>query len=210
MNERSCIVTRKSGDAEELVRFVAAPDGTVTPDLKRRLPGRGCWVTARRDLLERASAKHFARALKTEVSVPADLADRVERLMMEQILGQLGLARKAGQLVLGAVKTEAAARSGHAAMVLHAEDAAADGVRKIAQARHAAEAGGSAPIAAFRGFSSAQLGAALGGENVNHAAILANGANGGLLKRLKALMRYRGETVAQRTDGAETPTKDTE
>jgi predicted RNA-binding protein YlxR (DUF448 family) len=56
VNGRMCIATRESGSPDELIRFVAAPDGTVVPDLKRTLPGRGCWVKIDRSLVERAVA----------------------------------------------------------------------------------------------------------------------------------------------------------
>src|SRR3954462_2678103 len=80
-NGRMCIVTRESGSPDELIRFVAAPDGTVVPDLKRELPGRGCWVKIDRSLVEKAVAKKlFARALKTDVKAAEDLGERVERL----------------------------------------------------------------------------------------------------------------------------------
>jgi len=45
--ERLCIATRTVRPVGQLIRFVAGPEGLV-PDLKRRLPGRGVWVTARR------------------------------------------------------------------------------------------------------------------------------------------------------------------
>lgn len=38
---RTCVVTREAASPESLLRFVEAPDGTVMPDLKRSLPGRG-------------------------------------------------------------------------------------------------------------------------------------------------------------------------
>ena len=132
MNERTCIVTRKSGAPDDLIRFVVGPDSALVPDLKRNLPGRGCWVTADRLHVERAAAKKlFARALKAEVQVPADLGDMVDRLLARAALGSLGLARKAGAVALGAGKVEAAVRSGEALAVLHAAEASADGVRKI-------------------------------------------------------------------------------
>ena len=71
VNGRMCIVTRESGSPDELIRFVAAPDGTVVADLKRQLPGRGCWVKIDRALVDKAVAKKlFARALKTDVKGP--------------------------------------------------------------------------------------------------------------------------------------------
>ena len=44
--ERLCALTRAVKPVDELIRFVVGPDGVV-PDLKRKLPGRGLWITAR-------------------------------------------------------------------------------------------------------------------------------------------------------------------
>ena len=144
MNDRTCIVTREAGSADELIRFVVAPDGTVVPDLKRALPGRGCWVTATRARVEEAMRKNlFARSLKESVTVPDGLAALIDTLMVKNLQGALGLSRKAGLLLTGAAKVEGAIRSGEAALVMHATDAAADGIRKMDQARKAvAMAGG--------------------------------------------------------------------
>lgn len=85
-SSRTCIVTRESGSPDELLRFVAGPDGRVVPDLKRQLPGRGCWVKAERRFVEKAVAKKlFARALRSEVKAEAALADEVDRLLVEQL-----------------------------------------------------------------------------------------------------------------------------
>ena len=66
--ERTCIVTREVMDPSELIRFVAGPDGSVVPDLKRNLPGRGVWVSACRSNVEKAvEASLFARSLKSKV-----------------------------------------------------------------------------------------------------------------------------------------------
>jgi predicted RNA-binding protein YlxR (DUF448 family) len=131
VNGRMCIVTRESGSPDELIRFVAAPDGTVVADLKRQLPGRGCWVKVDRSLVDKAVAKKlFARALKTDVKAAADLGETVEKLLMQQLMQMMNMARKAGQFVSGSSKVDAAVRSGAAIAVFHATDAAADGVRK--------------------------------------------------------------------------------
>ena len=45
-SERTCVVTRRTEPVARLIRFVMAPDGSVVPDLRRRLPGRGVWITA--------------------------------------------------------------------------------------------------------------------------------------------------------------------
>lgn len=199
MNDRTCIVTRQVGEPDGLLRFVAGPDMSVVPDIKRTLPGRGCWVTAERSFVEQAARrKLFARALKQEVTVPADLGEMVDRLLARAALGALGLARKAGQVALGAAKVEAAVRSGKAVCVLHAREAAADGMRKLAQARRAVVYAGGPDIPAHKLFSETELGLALGATNVIHAALLAGEAGKAALKRMVALDRYRGGSSVDR------------
>jgi predicted RNA-binding protein YlxR (DUF448 family) len=180
MNERTCIVTRERAEPDDLIRFVVGPDSAVVPDLKRNLPGRGCWVTADRLHVDRAvSRKAFARALKSEVVVPPDLGDMVDRLLARSALGALGLARKAGAVALGAAKVEAA-------------------MRKIGQARRAVVHAGGPAISAYKLFSEVELGLALGGTNVIHAAVLASEAGKAATKRMVALNRYRGGTPDER------------
>ncbi|MGN6548549.1 MAG: RNA-binding protein [Pararhizobium sp.] len=194
MNDRTCIVTRLSGSPDDLIRFVAAPDGTVVPDLKRRLPGRGCWVTAERATVETAVRKRlFARGLKREVVVADDLAEQVDRLLAQSVLGMMGLARKAGQFVGGATKVDQAVRAGTALAVFHAREAAEDGVRKIDQARRVRAAlDPAAPaVDAFRLFGLDELEAALGEGALIHTAALAGQAGEGVVKRAILLDRYR-------------------
>ena len=178
---------------DELIRFVVGPDKAVVPDLKRNLPGRGCWVTADREHVDKAAKKgFFPRALKSEVTVPPDLGGMVDRLLAKSALGALGLARKAGAVALGATKVEASVRSGVALLVLHADEASEDGLRKIAQARRATAHAGGPEIMAYKLFSEQELGLALGGTNVIHAAVLAGDAGRSAEKRTVALDRYRG------------------
>ncbi|MDQ6435555.1 RNA-binding protein [Mesorhizobium sp. LHD-90] len=193
MNDRTCIVSRERREPDELIRFVVGPDGAIVPDLKRNLPGRGCWVSAERLHVEKAAAKNlFARAFKRQVDVPPDLADQIDRIMVRSALGAVGLARKAGAVALGAAKVENAVRGGEASCVLHATDASPDGVRKITQARRATAYLGGPEIRAYKLFAEAELSLALGGTNVIHAAVLAQEAGKAAEKRLAALDRYRG------------------
>src|SRR6516164_151224 len=75
---RMCIVTREVRPVAELIRFVAGPDGLV-PDLKRRLPGRGVWVSARRSDVETAVKRRaFQKSLRADVKVPSGLAEMVD------------------------------------------------------------------------------------------------------------------------------------
>jgi predicted RNA-binding protein YlxR (DUF448 family) len=199
MNERTCIVTRQAGEPDGLIRFVVGPDMTVVPDLKRRLPGRGCWVTADRSHVDEAARRNlFSRALKAKVTPPAHLGQLVDSLLARAALGAMGLARKAGQVVLGAAKVEGAVRSGKALLTLHAAEAAPDGVRKIDQARRATVHAGGPDIPFYKLFSEAELGLALGGTNVIHAAVLAGDTGRAVLKRVSALDRYRGGSPEDR------------
>lgn len=191
--ERTCIVTRQAGGADALLRFVVGPNMSVFPDLKRQLPGRGCWVTADRDHLDQAIKKNlFKRAFKADVTVSPDLGEMVDQLMLKSALGALGLARKAGALAMGSAKVESAVRKGEALLVLHAHEAAADGIRKIAQARTATVHLGGPSIDAHKLFSETEMSLALGGANVIHAAVLATDAGQAAAKRVVALERFRG------------------
>ena len=200
MNDRTCIVTRKTAETDDLIRFVVGPDSVVVPDLKRNLPGRGCWVSADRLHVDQAAAKNlFSRAFKARVEVPPEFGAMVDRLLARSALGMLGLARKAGAVVSGATKVEDAVRSGAALLVLHAMEAAEDGVRKISQARRATVHLGGPAIRAYKLFPEAELGLALGGTNVIHAAVLAADAGRAVVKRVVALDRYRGGSPDDRT-----------
>jgi uncharacterized protein len=208
VNDRTCIVTREAGSPETLIRFVAAPDGRVVPDLKRQLPGRGCWVKAERALVDRAAQKKlFARALKTEAKADADLGALVDRLIAADLAGMMNMARKAGQFVTGAMKVDAAVRSGAAIAVFHAADAAADGVRKIDQARKARSLGEDAGqnIPSFSLFTSAEMDELMGQNAFIHACALAGQAGEGVVKRATMLEKYRGFGQSGAEGGAGQP-----
>jgi hypothetical protein len=172
--ERRDLVSGEVMPEERLVRFVAGPEGVVTPDVARKLPGRGLWVAATREAVETAARKGgFSRAAKAKLTAPADLADHVEKLLKTRLLAGLGLARRAGDLILGFEKAESAIEGGKAAWMVEASDGAHDGRRKLLQsARRAAESGRLSPRL-FGVFSSEELGLALGLGNVIHVAFLA-------------------------------------
>lgn len=204
-NDRTCIVTREAGSPETLIRFVAGPDGSVVPDLKRQLPGRGCWVGVSRALVDKAVArKIFTRALKKDVRAEPELGAQVDRLLAVQLAGMMNLARKAGQFVTGAAKVDAAVRSGAAIAVFHAKDAAADGVRKIDQARKAWRLGTNAQqdITPFALFTSAELDELMGQNAFIHAAVLAGQAGEGVVRRATMLETYRHDGPSGANGGA--------
>src|ERR1700684_184555 len=100
--ERMCVATRTVKPVADMIRFVLGPDGEAVPDLKRKLPGRGVWVTATQDALSDAvKRKALARGFKQEVRLPADLVARTERLLERAALDALAMAGQAG---LGAAR----------------------------------------------------------------------------------------------------------
>src|SRR5215467_10394163 len=122
--ERLCIATREVRPVGELMRFVVGPDGAVVPDVKRRLPGRGVWVTARRHLVEEAVRRRiFGRGFKTDVRVSMDVVDEVDRLLEQWALNALSIAHKAGLVALGFAKVETAVATAPLAALVRARDA---------------------------------------------------------------------------------------
>jgi predicted RNA-binding protein YlxR (DUF448 family) len=195
MNERMCIVTRETLPADEMIRFVAGPDGSVVPDLKRVLPGRGCSVKAERALIEKAVQKNiYARALKKDVKPSPELAAQVDRLLVTSMTGMMNMARKAAQFVSGSTKVDSAVRSGGALAVFHATDAAPDGVRKVSQARRAWQMIMDEPeeVPAFQLLSYEEMQELMGDNAFIHAVALAGQAGEGVVKRAKLLESYRG------------------
>lgn len=171
LRERRCIVTGEVLPETQLIRFVAGPDSRIVPDIAAKLPGRGLWVRADSETITKAVAKNlFSRAAQGKVDADIDLAARTEKLLAASMLNTLGLARRAGELILGFEKTEAALRGANPpAVLIEAADAAADGQRKLQAAAHAK---GATPFV-IGCFTSAELGLALGLENVIHASLKA-------------------------------------
>jgi uncharacterized protein len=187
--ERLCAVTRDVKPTDDLIRFVVGPEGVV-PDLKRKLPGRGLWITAdKRTLKDAVSRNVFARGFKRDVRVTAELADLTERLLQQTALDALSIAGKSGLVLTGFAKVEAAIAHDDIVGLVHASDASADGVAKLAGALRRRP--DSDPVAAIRAFSTAQLDLALGRSNVVHAALLAGPATDTFLARLARFERFR-------------------
>lgn len=169
LRERRCIVTSEVLPETRLIRFVLGPDARIVPDIAAKLPGRGLWVRADSETITRAVAKNlFSRAAQAKVTADIDLAQRTEKLLAGHILNTLGLARRAGELIQGFEKIETALRGATPpAVIVEATDASADGRRKI---EAAATAKRLTPFV-IGCFTSAELGLALGLENVIHASV---------------------------------------
>jgi predicted RNA-binding protein YlxR (DUF448 family) len=194
---RMCAVTRQVRPIDELIRFVVSPQGDVIPDLKRKLPGRGLWVSASRQAVAEAVRRHqFSRGFKREVRAAPTLATDTENLLVRSAIEALAMAAKAGQVISGFSKVEEALGrqpSGSIQALIHALDGAPDGIRKLdAITRQNAGIGDdSRKFPVVTALTSEQLDLALGRSNVVHAALLAGPASKTFLSRSHTLVRYR-------------------
>ncbi len=185
---RTCIATGEEGTPERMIRFVVGPQGDVVPDLARRLPGRGMWVRAERAAVEHAVAKNlFAKSARgaagAAVKPAADLPERVERLLLERALGDLGRARRAGRAVAGFVKVEQMIGRQRAGLLIAADEAQGDGLGKL-------QASG-LPIARLG--DAAALGGIFGREQTVYAAVARDDAGGKFIERIEVgAARWRG------------------
>jgi hypothetical protein len=203
---RMCAVTREVRPVDELIRFVLDGSGEVVPDVKRKLPGRGLWVSASRQAVAAAVKRQlFAKGFRKPVKDRETLVAETDALLARSAIEALAIAAKAGQVVSGFAKVEASLKAGEARALIHARDGAADGIRKLDNLAAAASAGGNAEIAGkmpvINTLSSAELDLALGRSNVIHAALLAGPAGKTFLSRIERLVRFRT------SDGGETANK---
>ena len=193
--ERTCVLSGKKAPREALIRLALGPDNMIAPDIRAKAPGRGAWIGVDRATLEEAITKGklgkaLARAFKTAVNIPADLADQIEKALERATLDRLGLEARAGQIVTGSEKIVDAARKGTVELLLHARDAAADGTRKLDQAlRVGLEMEGTDLRGLAIPATRAILSMALGRENVVHLALIAPAA---AARVNQALGRWRG------------------
>jgi predicted RNA-binding protein YlxR (DUF448 family) len=191
---RMCAVSREVRPIDELIRFVVSPQGEVIPDLKRKLPGRGLWISASRRTVAEAVRRHqFSKGFKRDVRAAATLPADTEALLVRSATEALAMAAKAGQVVFGFAKVEGLLEQGRAEALLHASDGAADGIRKLdaIAGQRSRNIGDSPDLAIVTVLTSAELDLALGRSNVIHAALLAGPASKTFLSRCQTLVRYR-------------------
>jgi hypothetical protein len=188
--EKRCIVSGRLYPRARMIRFVKGPDGRVVADLDARLPGRGLWLLASREVLaQAATGRHFARALKAPVEAPADLPRQVEAGLVTRAQNLIGLARRAGAVVAGFEKTRACLKGGTAHLLIAARDAAADGRAKLA-----ALAPGLVPVA---GLDAAELGTVFGRDAAVHAAVTDPGMAARIGAALERLEGVRGPAAGE-------------
>jgi predicted RNA-binding protein YlxR (DUF448 family) len=187
---RRCLASGESLPKERLVRFVLGPDGALVPDVAGTLPGRGLWVTAARDALDRAiTARAFARAARQAVVVPDDLTDAVERLLARRCAEYVGLARRAGLAVAGYVAVERWLKAGRDGILLAARDGGEGGRARLASWK----------LPVIAALDAAELGAAFARESVAHAAVEAGALADAIRREAARLDGFRIMTDGEQT-----------
>ena len=194
---KRCAVTRIRRPISELIRFVRAPEGEIVPDFKRKLPGRGIWITAASDILAEAVNKNvFSRALNATATVDQSLCDKVGSLLTVNALQVLSLANKAGDVVTGFVKVQKTLENKDVSALIHASDAAEDGIRKLRQTLKNVEYNGNGSVHLVKIFGSSELSLALGRSNVVHAALKNSGVSRKFISAVEILEKYRAGSLA--------------
>jgi len=194
--ERFCVATRAVRPVEHMIRFVIEPNGEAVADLKQNLPGRGVWVTATRSALDQAvKANAFARGFRRDVRVAGDFVARTEQLLENAALDALAVARKAGLVAMGFAQVETALKRDAVIALLHASEAAPDGVKKLDSALRQSRQSGL--VRNIRILTTGQLDLALGRPNVIHAALLAGRASETFMARLRRLERFRSNEAGE-------------
>ncbi|RDC59438.1 hypothetical protein HME9302_00626 [Alteripontixanthobacter maritimus] len=207
--ERKCVLSGEHGGRSTLIRLAISPEGDVLPDLLARAPGRGAWIGVTRSELETAIMKGrlrgaLARAFNgAPLTVPDDLAKRIETGLVRLLLDRLGLAMRSGALILGSDKIAEKARAGRIDLLLHASDASEDGTRKLDQAwRVGRDVEGSGqrgirlPVITAGEIRFAldrdALSVALGRDNVVHLALVGAPAADRVSQTLQRLLHFLG------------------
>lgn len=130
--ERKCLALNAVRNPLEMVRFVKGPDNTIVADIAGKLPGRGVWVSAEKELLQKAlKSGAFARGFKSKVTAPNDLVEQVEAGLQRSVSGLIAMTKKSGQIALGYDQTIGMAREGVLGLRIEASDGSADGRGKI-------------------------------------------------------------------------------
>jgi ribosomal protein L7Ae-like RNA K-turn-binding protein len=142
------------------------------------------WLSADRDVVNKAVAgRLFARAARAPAAAETDLAETVERLLARRALDSVGLARRAGQVVVGFEQVRAWLRASKAAVLIAAADGAAEGRAKLRRL---------APdLPLVTAFSRAELGACIGRDDVVHVAVAPGGLAQRLLRDVERLAGFR-------------------
>ena len=205
---RKCVLTGDRAENSALIRLALGPDGQVAPDVNAKAPGRGAWVGVRADELSAAQAKGklagvLKHAFKTkQLALPEDMATLIAAALQKAWLDRLGLEARAGNLICGADKIDAAARGGQVHLLLHAKDAGDDGKGKRDQSwRVGSDAEGSGKTGITLPVDRDILSQALGRSNAVHIALIDKKAAERVMHHLGRWLNFNGCGIGSSQDG---------
>jgi predicted RNA-binding protein YlxR (DUF448 family) len=189
--QRSCLGCRQSLDRDALIRFVLSPQGELVADIEAKLPGRGAYTCVSEKCLQAAlKQRQFSRAFKRDVVTvtPDEMTGQVGGIMQRRILGYLGLANKAGQVISGSSLVSDAIRGGHKpGLILVATDVS-EAIGEKTELLAAAHR-----IACFRIMKKDDFGAILGKAPRSAVAIRAGGFVTQLTYEIERYRNFLGE-----------------
>lgn len=180
-----CIMSGETLDPERMLRFVIGPDGTLFPDFAENLPGKAVWCNLYRPTMQQAiDTNAFSKAFGQDIAIPANIAETIEKGLRHQALSMVSMARKAGQLVTGAEKTEQVLRSGKAGVYLTAAAKDADTREKLSFLARK-------DVRIVDLFTSDELSQASGARKVFHAGMTRGGVAARFFVHVKRLNLFR-------------------
>jgi hypothetical protein len=169
----------------------------VVPDILEKLPGRGMWVSATRDALDKAGRGQFSRSAKRPVKVPETLSTEVERQLVRRVTDLIALARKAGLAVCGFEKVKDKLAALDVRVLLQASDGSDRGKAKLWTPQGARY---------FGCLTSAELGLAFGRQSVIHGALAAGALSDRVVEEAAKLRGLREDDGGQATSGKDIET----
>ena len=128
----TCLSTGLKLDSKNLLKFVLAPDNSLTLDLMDNLPGRSFWITASREVLEASCKKGlFSETASCQVILRENFISYVETALVEQFNSTIGFCRRAGFLIWGFEKVKTALVKKEVILRIEALDGSKSEKRKL-------------------------------------------------------------------------------
>jgi predicted RNA-binding protein YlxR (DUF448 family)/ribosomal protein L7Ae-like RNA K-turn-binding protein len=196
-NPRSCVACRRERPPREMIRVVRSRDGQIAVDEQGHLSGRGAYVCPepqcialclKKKLLEKALKSpipaEVAAKLAAWVNLDAEDMALGEQSLRNEMMAVLGMARRAGELIIGQDRVLRCLSAGDRLLTLITEDCSA-AVKRALDAKNA-------EVYVLSGTSRSELGQLLG---LRQAQIAALPVQSGFAEKLKRLLPEGGNAV---------------
>ncbi len=159
LRQKTCFVTREQCLEKTLIRCVRDSQNQIIADLGRKLPGRGAWIKADRETIDKAINNNlFSKAFKCQVRIDPSFTDQLENLLEKNCLSLLGLAFRSGSLYCGFESVKKQIQVYPPAFLIFAKNASKNAKKNLEEWRNKIQT----PYTIIDRFSSEQLGGCLG------------------------------------------------